>query len=67
VVYYRCFKAAYQSHLQAYSSPKRMPGTQETDAILLYRRNNLSSNWFFWKAKEPVGLLEKEAATRMWE
>jgi len=27
VVYYRCFKAAYQFHLQAYSSPKTMPGT----------------------------------------
>jgi len=44
-----------------------MPGTQETDAILLYRRDNLSSDWFFWKAKEPMGLLEHEAATRMWE
>ena len=64
VVYYRCFKAAYQFHLQANSSPKRMP---ETDAILLYRRDTLSSDWFFWKAKESMGLLEHEAATRMWE
>jgi len=50
-----------------YSSSKRMPRTQETDAILLCRRDNLSSDWFFWKAKEPMGLLEHEAATGMWE
>jgi hypothetical protein len=44
-----------------------MPAMEEVDVLLLYIGDDLSSDCFLWKAKEPIRLLEHEAAPRMLE
>jgi hypothetical protein len=67
VFYYRCFKAALSAPFSSIQQSKKNARNTRDRCNITVRRDNLSSDWFFWKAKEPIGLLEHEAATRMWE